>query len=174
MASEETTAPSETTRRKLNRFDGYAAALVALLFIIAAGMFAGYCRGSDGVAGPVGAEGQAGAKGDAGDVTTVRGPQGDPGPAGAPGRRRAGARRFRGAGLRCNGPTRGTWPYRGNRPTGTPGFARGDRPYWPSRPQRGLGVSETGRCYRKCAACANTTAISSHWHRGNGCRCSWV
>jgi len=85
MASEETT--EEPTKRKLNRFDGYAAALVALLFIIAAGMFAGYCRGSEGVAGPVGAEGRAGARGDLGDVTTVRGPQGDQGAAGKAGPR---------------------------------------------------------------------------------------
>jgi hypothetical protein len=85
MAATEQPPKEPTNRRTLNRFDGYAAALVALLFIIAAGMFAGYCRGSEGVAGPVGPEGRAGAKGDIGDVTTVRGPQGDPGPAGEPG-----------------------------------------------------------------------------------------
>ena len=81
MASEET-PKEETTRRRLNRFDGYAAALVGLLFIIATGMFAGYCRGSDGVVGEAGAPGPAGAQGPAGDVATVRGPQGDSGPAG--------------------------------------------------------------------------------------------
>jgi hypothetical protein len=80
-------ASEETTRRKLNRFDGYAAALVALLFIIAAGMFSGYCRGSEGPAGSVGQPGRAGARGDLGDVTTVRGPQGDPGASGQAGPR---------------------------------------------------------------------------------------
>ena len=78
MASEE---PSKRTRT-LNRFDGYAAALVALLFIIAAGMFAGYCKGSDGAAGDTGPQGPTGGQGPPGDITTVRGPQGDTGPAG--------------------------------------------------------------------------------------------
>ncbi len=78
-------APEETTRRKLNRFDGYAAGLLALLFIIAAGMFSGYCQGSDGASGTAGPQGPTGGQGPAGDVTTVRGPQGDPGLAGVPG-----------------------------------------------------------------------------------------
>jgi hypothetical protein len=75
----------ERGKRSLNRFDGYAAALVALLFIIAAGMFAGYCRGSDGAAGAEGPIGPTGAQGPPGGVTTVRGPQGDPGPPGETG-----------------------------------------------------------------------------------------
>ena len=83
MAEEITATP----RRSLNRFDGYAAALVALLFIIAAGMFAGYCRGSDGAAGEIGPQGPAGAQGPSGDVTTVSGPQGDPGVPGESGPR---------------------------------------------------------------------------------------
>ena len=73
--------------RTLNRFDGYAAGLLALLFIIAAGMFAGYCRGADGGPGPDGPQGPTGAQGPSGDVTTVRGPQGDSGPAGDTGAR---------------------------------------------------------------------------------------
>ena len=85
MASEET--PKEETRRRLNRFDGYAGGLLALLFIIAAGMFAGYCRGSDGDPGDTGPQGPTGAQGPSGDLTTVRGPQGNPGPAGEMGPR---------------------------------------------------------------------------------------
>lgn len=80
MASEETNKRTRT----LNRFDGYAVGLLALLFIIAAGMFSGYCSGPRGSTGP---QGQVGPQGPAGDVTTVRGPQGDPGPAGATGAR---------------------------------------------------------------------------------------
>jgi hypothetical protein len=85
MASEET--PKEETRRRLNRFDGYAGGLLALLFIIAAGMFAGYCRGSDGDPGDTGPQGPTGAQGPSGDIATVRGPQGDPGPVGDTGLR---------------------------------------------------------------------------------------
>ena len=75
MASSEE-SPQESHRRTLNRFDGYAAALVALLFIIAAGMFAGYCRGAEGDPGEPGPAGEAGPQGPAGNITTVRGPQG--------------------------------------------------------------------------------------------------
>ena len=143
MASEETTAPSETTRRKLNRFDGYAAALVALLFIIATGMFAGYCRGSDGVAGPVGAEGQAGAKGDAGDVTTVRGPQGDPGPAGEPGSRgpagEPGPAGSVGQGSDVMGPPGETGPIGETGPPGPQGLPGEIGPTGPPGPRGDLG-----------------------------------
>ena len=87
MAAPEEPPKEPTNRRTLNRFDGYAAALVALLFIIAAGMFAGYCRGAEGVEGSDGPPGPTGAQGPTGDLTTVRGPQGGPGPAGEKGLR---------------------------------------------------------------------------------------
>ena len=83
MASEE---PGKRTR-DLNRFDGYAAALVALLIMIVAGMFTGYCQGADGAAGAAGPQGPTGGQGPPGDLATVRGSQGDPGPAGETGAR---------------------------------------------------------------------------------------
>lgn len=83
MASEE---PGKKTRA-LNRFDGYAAALVALLLMIVAGMFTGYCQGADGAAGAAGPQGPTGGQGPPGDLATVRGSQGDPGPAGETGAR---------------------------------------------------------------------------------------
>ena len=79
---------SKTDRRTLNRFDGYAAALVLLLLCIVVGMFTGVCRGSAGAPGEAGAQGVPGPQGSPGDIATVRGPQGDPGttgPAGAKG-----------------------------------------------------------------------------------------
>jgi len=80
-------AAEEPRKKTINRFDGYAAALVALLLMIAAGMFTGFCRGSDGAPGDTGPPGPAGAPGGPGDMTTVRGPQGEPGPTGDKGER---------------------------------------------------------------------------------------
>jgi hypothetical protein len=56
--------------------------IAGLLFIIMAGMFAGYCKGP---LGPPGTEGPVGPAGPAGPVTTVAGPQGIEGPTGPQG-----------------------------------------------------------------------------------------
>jgi hypothetical protein len=69
---------ARTTRRsKQDRYVLYVEMVIAaMLFIMVAGMFTGFCTGDVGPVGPQGETGAAGPAGPPGDTTTMTGPQG--------------------------------------------------------------------------------------------------